>query len=226
MKVIGYARVSTKGQVEKGYGLADQERRIKGWCGRHCHKLVTIYSDGAKSGTLDPTERPGLLDALRALERGEGEALVVADIDRLARTLTVQEAILAQVWKLGATIHTIHGEVLQDDADDPMRTFVRQVMGAVAQLERALVIKRLRNGRAAKAEQGGRAVGAPPYGFRAVDGELEPDPDEQRVLRRLRKWHDQGVTLADMARRLNADGVPSRQGKLWHPMTIKRVLER
>src|SRR5207244_11738718 len=87
--------------------------------------------------------------------------------DRLARTLSVQEAALASVWAQGGRVFLPEGEVLRDDPDDPMRTAMRQMMGVFSQLERGMITARLRAGRAAKAASGGYAYGSPPFGWRA-----------------------------------------------------------
>jgi DNA invertase Pin-like site-specific DNA recombinase len=82
---------------------------------------------------------------------GEADGIVVSSLDRLARSLTVQEATLAKVWAHGGTVLTTdQGEVPRDDPDDPMRTAVRQIVGVMAELDRKLVVKRLRQGRATK----------------------------------------------------------------------------
>jgi DNA invertase Pin-like site-specific DNA recombinase len=118
------------------------------------------------SGTLPAAERPGLLECLRAVRDGEAEGIIMRDLDRIARELTTQEGILAQLWKFGGHcyITTQAEEIPQDDPDDPMRTAMRQIMGVFAQLERPMAIKRMKNGRATKAEQGGFAYGSPAYG--------------------------------------------------------------
>ena len=61
---------------------------------------------------------------------------------------------------------------LGDDPDDPSRTLIRQVLGAVSQYERSMIALRLRSGRRRNASQGGYAYGAPPFGFKAEDGEV------------------------------------------------------
>jgi DNA invertase Pin-like site-specific DNA recombinase len=74
-----------------------------------------------------------------------------------------QEAALVQVWQAGGKGFAVDtGEVLADDPDDPVRTFVRQVLGAVSHLEAGMIARRLRRGRHHKAEQGGYAHDAPP----------------------------------------------------------------
>ena len=145
MKVVAYARVSTRGQAEDGLGLSVQAEGIEKWAKANGLELVAIVTDEGISGTRDAWDRPGLTEALTMLENGSADGLVVHRLDRLARSLTVQEAILAHLWRLGRAMFTVDsGPVLQDDPDDPMRTAMRQMAGVFAQLERAMLVKRLR----------------------------------------------------------------------------------
>ena len=228
MRLIGYRRVSTAGQVDR-YGLPAQETDLRGYARNGKHQLVRIETDGAKPGSLPPEERPGLLAALKAIKAGEADGLLVpGDLDRLSRKLTVQEAILDQVWKLGGVIHTTdRGELQADDEDDPMRTAIRQFMGVVAQLDRALVAKRMRNGRKAKAATGGYAgYGSPAFGQRSVDAELVTDENEAAVIDRMRELRGEGLSYRLIAAQLNAEGLRSKRGGEWHPETVSRVLGR
>ncbi len=227
MKLVALLRVSTIGQVKDGLGLPTQERMVKAWARSSGHKLVAIISENGKSGVLPVDERPQLLEALAMIKRGEGEGLLVTSLDRLARALTNQEAILGAVWGMGGKVFTVDGgEVLADDVDDPMRTAMRQMAGVFAQLDRALVIKRLRNGRLTKKAAGGHSVGRAPYGWRASEGELVEDSAEQAIVAQMVAWSGEGVVLADIAQRLNEAGTASKAGKKWFPMTISRVLQR
>lgn len=229
MRVIGYLRVSTERQVKDGYGLADQQKQIRAWSRANGHKLVRLVTDDAKSGTLEAAERPGLLDVLRAIRNGEAEGVIMRDLDRIARTLTVQEAVLAQLWKLGghAFIVTDTDEIPQDDPDDPMRTAMRQMAGVFAQLERAMTIKRMRNGRVAKAEAGGYAgYGSPAFGQRSVGGKLIGDDDQAATIDRMRELRADGMSYQQIADQLNAEGLTSKRGGAWHSMTVSRVLSR
>jgi DNA invertase Pin-like site-specific DNA recombinase len=115
-------------------------------------------------------------------------------------------------------------EIRQDDPDDPMRTFVRQVMGAVHQLDAATVAKRLRDGRKAKAARGGYAGGSPAYGQRSENRDLVTDPAEAQTLQRMRSWRAEGDSLRTIAQRLNAEGTPTKRGGRWHPTTVARLL--
>lgn len=227
LRLIGYRRVSTVGQVDR-YGLPAQETDLRDYA-RGAHKMVRIETDGAKSGTLPAEERPGLVAALKAIKAGEADGLLIpGDLDRLARELIVQEAILSQVWKAGGVVHTTtRGEVLADDPDDPMRTAIRQFMGVYAQLDRAMVAKRMRNGRKAKAAAGGYAgYGSPAFGQHSVEGELVTDEREAAVTARMVELREEGTSYQRIAETLNAEGLTSKRGGLWHSQTVARVLER
>lgn len=225
--VTGYVRVSTKNQVEDGQGLEVQEEQIRSWCDRHGHHLLAIHRDEGISGAKDSADRPGLARALTTLA-GSSEWLVVAKLDRLARTLTVQEAILAQAWRLGGRVAASDvGEIAQDDPDDPMRTAMRQMMGVFAQLERAMITSRMRAGRRMKESKGGYVGrGSPRLGQVAVGGELVADPDEQRAIARIVELDGEGLSLRQIAARLDEDGFRPKRGGRWHPTVVRRVLAR
>lgn len=227
MKVVGYARVSTIGQAKDGLGVPTQERLIRAWARKEKHRLVRIVSENGKSGTLEETARPGLLEVLTAIRRGEAESVVVTSLDRLARALTVQEGVLAKLWAMGAEVYTVDGgPVPRDDPDDPMRTALRQIVGVFAELDRRLIVKRLRNGRMTKANRGGYSVGAPRFGWRAEGGELVTDPEEQATIKRMRSLKRKGMSLEGIAATLNSEGLRPRRGLKWYAKTVSRVLVR
>lgn len=227
MNAIGYARVSTDAQAEDGFGVELQERAIQQMCRERGMRLKGIVRDEAVSGAAPIEERPGLAEAVATVADGHADALVVARLDRLARRLDVQEAALARVWEAGGHVYAADtGEVLRDDPDDPMRTFVRQVLGAVSQLDRAMIAARLRAGRRMKAERGGFAYGSPPFGYRAEDGELVPDPAEQATIRRIRELLDEGRSLRGIARSLEAEKRPPKRSARWHPEALRVIVQR
>ncbi|MFE1928690.1 recombinase family protein [Streptomyces asoensis] len=229
LRLVMLLRVSTAGQLD-GYGLEAQEKDCRKWArsagpGLGGVRIIRVCTDGGVTGKAGDDERPGLTEALQLLAAGEADGVLAPNLDRVARQLTQQEAILSVVWAHGGRMFTAdRGEHLPDDDDDPMRTFVRQVMGAAAQLERGLIAKRLRNGRKTKAASGGYAYGAPAYGQRAQDKTLTVDSAEAEVLEQMRTWQEEGVSVRGICDRLNAAGVPSKRGGKWHPTTVARQL--
>ena len=178
-----------------------------------------------------PKESPSQA-ALVAVEVGEADGIVVHNVDRLARELHVQEAALDRAWRAGGSVfETFDGEIPRDDPNDPQRTFLRQVLGAAAQLERGLIAARLRRGRRRKRERGGYAGGPTvPFGWQ-VEGEgreavLVPEPEGQRVASQVVAFRAAGMTLAAIAEWLNAEGVPTQRGGRWHITSVRRLIAR
>jgi DNA invertase Pin-like site-specific DNA recombinase len=224
LRAVGYIRVSSQSQLD-GYGLKAQEQDIRKCAKAHGLKLRAILRDEGVSGSTEAIDRPGLADALARLEGGEAEVLLVPRLDRLARKLTIQEAALAQVWKHGGRVIACdQGEVGRDEPDDPVRTAMRQMMGVFAQLERGMVVARLRRGRQAKKDAGGYAHGRPPYGYEAFEGSLRPVPTEQAVIRKARQLRKTGLSYRQIAARLGYEGDFPRTGGQWHPAMVARVV--
>jgi DNA invertase Pin-like site-specific DNA recombinase len=227
MKLAAYVRVSSNGQVEDGFGLEVQRKQIRDWTKCHNHRVTAWFSDEGVSGTTSFEDRPGLAGALQAICDGEADGLVVAKLDRLARSLTVQEAALAYVWRCERKVFSVDmGEVLRDDVDDPIRTAMRQMVGVFGQLERAMIAKRLRDGRRFKSEQGGYAYGGPRFGFRGLGGELVPDAREQEILSRIKELHAEGASIRRIAAALEAEGLRPKRGEYWNPGTLSRIVAR
>lgn len=233
LRLVLVRRVSTAGQAVDGYGLPAQEADGRKWAKAQSTprvRIVHMVTDGdekaGKSGTTLLDERPGLMEAVEWIAEGRADGILAPNLDRLARELTVQEAVLSYVWALGGRIFTAdHGEHLEDDASDPMRTAMRQMRGVFHQLDRGLIIKRLTEGRQAKGERGGYAYGAPRFGQRAVDKELTDDERENSIAEQMERWRDEeGLSIRAICARANTEGLPSKRGGKWHPTTVARLL--
>lgn len=228
MKLIGYLRVSTREQAESGLGLDIQESAIRAWARQERHRLVAIHKDEGVSGSNGLDSRTGLLECLDAIKDGTGSGIIVYRLDRLARDLIVQEQILAEVRRLGGQVFSTSAAesgYLEDDPRDPSRKLIRQVLGAVAEYERSMIALRMRAGRQRKADRGGYAYGAPPYGYRAHGGELVEDEAEQAVVQRILGLRQHGASLRQIVADLESAGITPRRGR-WHPDTVAAVLRQ
>jgi DNA invertase Pin-like site-specific DNA recombinase len=229
MRLVTYARVSdTNGDAES---IAAQQEVCAAWAQQHGHEIVAVHADDGVSGTLSHAERPGLAAAMLELEEKRADGLIVHRLDRLARQLHVQEAALAHAWDHGARVfEATRGEVLRDDPDDPQRTFMRQVMGAAAELERGMIRARMTGGKRRKAARGGYTGGTRlhrRYGFQLeADGEYVPVPDEQTVIARMRAAREAGESLRGICAQLERDGIAPPAGRQWYPATVRGILSR
>jgi DNA invertase Pin-like site-specific DNA recombinase len=230
VKIVGYVRVSTATQVEDGFGLDVQKAAVRAWCKANGHKLIAILSDEGISGAKELEDRPGLADAIEALHAKRAQGIVVPRLDRLARDLIVQETVLAEIRRIGGEVFSTspaEASYLTDDPDDPSRKMIRQVLGAVSEYERSMVVLRLRNGRRRKAQMGGYASGAPAFGYEARDGDLVELEEEQVTVKRICDLRASGASLRAICSILESEGHRSKRGGTgWQPMGVKRVLDR
>lgn len=232
MNLIAYCRTSTANGAGSD-SLAAQESACREWAEANGHAVTLVFKDDALSGALGIEDRPALASALMALDDGQAEGLVVHRPDRLARELHVQEVALAHAWAAGDHVRVFEAaegaEIVRDDPNDPQRRFLRQVMGAAAELERGLIKARLQGGRRRKAAMGGYIGGRQlhrRYGFELVGGEHQPIPAEQEVIERIRAMRADGATYAAIADALNERGVTPPSGKAWYPTAIRRIALR
>lgn len=219
-RAVSYLRVSTVGQAVDGYGLDAQSAAIAQYATNAGLTITAMARDEGVSELLPAHERPGLMNAIAHIAGGHADVLIVARLDRLARDLTTQEVILGQCWGMDTAVHSADlGVVHADDPDDPMRTAMRQMVGVFAQLDRALVVKRLRDGRKAKAAQGGKAAGRYPYGWDR-SGEVAA---EQQILAYIADRRAFGHTWDQIADQLNANGLRPRTAALWSARNVAKV---
>jgi DNA invertase Pin-like site-specific DNA recombinase len=230
VKLAAYLRVSTRRQADDGFGLDVQREQIRLWARKHKHRIVAWHTDAGRSGADELSGRPAL-EAAYASIPDEAGGLVVARLDRLARDLVLQEQLLAELLRHGARLHsTVDAEdrLLEPDVDDdPTRTFIRQVLSAAQQYERALIRLRMDAGKARKRAQGGYAEGRPEYGTKAVGGAKVPDLAQQRVIALARRRRRAGASLRAIAQELEAAGeLAPGGGTRWHPNTVAKILAR
>jgi DNA invertase Pin-like site-specific DNA recombinase len=209
MRAVGYMRVSTAEQAGSGAGLEAQRAAIEREAAHRGWELVEVCTDAAASGR-SITGRPALDRALRAVEGGDADVLIVAKLDRLSRSLLDFAALMARAQQRGWNLVALD---LGIDLSTPAGEFLANVMASAAQWERRIIGQRTREALAVRKAQGvrlGRPVG------------LGAD-----VTDRIRKLREQGLTLAAIAGLLNAGEVPTAQGGArWHASTVRAVLER
>lgn len=212
VRVLGYVRVSTDGQAEKGASLGAQKYAIADECSRRGWELVDIAEDALTAKRTK--HRPGLEYCLKALDAGEFDGLVVARLDRAFRSLGHFAETLDRSDRKGWQM------VLLDPPVDTSTPFGRAMAGMAAvwaELERALIGQRTREGMAEKARLGTWKNGRRPGRQMCV-------PDE--VVELIRLQRQQGLSYQRIAHRLNEEQVRTAQGgQKWYSSTVRGVLK-
>lgn len=61
------------------------------------------------------------------------------------------------------------------------------------------------------------------FGYQVIDGQLVPDPEEQRVIATIRELRAGGESYASIAARLTADGYTTKRGGGWYASTVRGI---
>lgn len=232
MRAVVYLRVSTDDQAESGAGLAGQRDACAGFAGRQGWEVVGPFADEGVSGAAGLDKRPALMDAIA--EIGEGDVLLVAKRDRLGRDPIVVAMIEAAVSRRSARVVSTAGE--GTDSDDPTSVLMRRIVDAFGEYERLVIKARTKAALRAKQRRGERASPTP-FGFDLIDDgrrskrgdlpvKLVVNPAEMAIVGEIRDMADDGMKPAEIARELNERGIPSKTGKLWSNMGVRRILAR
>jgi len=217
--VFSYLRVSGKGQID-GDGFKRQRDTVAKYAKANRLEIAQEFRDEGVSGTKEALDRPGLTDLFVALKANGVRTVVVENATRIARDLMVSEIILAEFRKLGVKVISADGGVdLTLGNDDPTGKLVRQILAAVSEWEKCLIVQKLRASRLRLRREGRRCEGRKPYG---------ETPEEQAVVEKMKAWRQQKVSFAEIAAKLNAEGVQTSTGRTskWHPTQVQRVLGR
>ena len=213
-KAFAYLRVSSKGQV-RGDGFPRQSKAIREYVQAHGIRLVKVFREEGVSGTKDLENRPALSEMLQALHANGVRLVLIERLDRLARDLGIQEAIIADLQKHGFELVSVaEPDLLRDD---PTRTLMRQVLGAVSEYEKSVLVAKLRGARERKRARTGRCEGRKPFGKTQA---------ERGAIERMSELRTEGMGFDRIARTLNDEGVPTRSRGRWHGWAVNQILGR
>jgi DNA invertase Pin-like site-specific DNA recombinase len=200
--------VSTSEQASSGAGLQAQRHAIIAECERRgWHLLETIEDAGYSARDL---RRPGIQEALRALEDPKASVLVVAKLDRLSRSMLDFSKLMAKATREHWALVALDVAV---DTSTPSGEAMANMVATFSQFERRLISQRTKEALAVKKASGVR-LGRPPT-------------MPESVVRRIQRQRARGDSLRKIADDLNGDQVPTAQGGArWYAATVRHVLLR
>jgi DNA invertase Pin-like site-specific DNA recombinase len=212
-KAFAYVRVSGRSQGS-GDGPQRQRHAVREYAKQNGIKIERVFQDEV-SGTKNAVDRPEFMNMMQALYANGTKLVLVEKLDRLARDLMVQEAILADLRKNDFTVVSVlEPDLLQDD---PTRKLMRQIVGAVAEYEKSMLVLKLSAAKVRLRAKGRRCDGRLPFGKKA---------GEERIVERMRVLHGEGIGIATIAATLDEEGLHPRMGGDWNPLVVGRLIRR
>ncbi|MEP7353760.1 MAG: recombinase family protein [Acidobacteriota bacterium] len=220
MIVVGYVRVSTDRQAEQGVSLEAQEAKVRAMATVQGAELLEVIVDGGESAKS--LNRPGLQRLMAMVNAGKVQAIIIAKLDRLTRSVKDLCGLLELLEKRKVALISVAESL---DTGSAAGRLVITIMGAVSQWEREAIGERTRDALRHKRSKGER-VGNIPYGFSLIPNTkmLEPAPREQAALAEIRRLRRAGTTLRAIATSLNTNGHRTRRGTAWRLESVARVL--
>ncbi len=227
-----YARVSTPRQQDEGTSLDTQ---VEG-----CFSLAqTEEADVPPEFILQEqasgadNNRPMLNRLLMLARERTIDIVFVYHPDRLSRDATALMVLCEELVELGVQLRFVHGP----SGTSPEDKLMRFIFGYKSEAERRDTMERTMRGKRKTASNGKLPVGTGRglYGYRykwAIDEEAgkpklagrEIITEEAKVVKQMFDLCVSGICDYEIARKLNQQGVPSKSGGKWHPLTIRRML--
>lgn len=217
---IGYLRTSSAANVGADKDSDKRQRAaIEAFASRAGIEIIDWYYDAAVSGADPVDTRPGFAAALERIASNGVRTIVVETANRFARDLIVQETGFRMLRDQG--VELIAADSPGSFVDDtPTAALIRQVLGAVAQFEKAALVAKLKGARDRKKRDTGKCEG------RKAHGEVQPDVVAMaKRLRRASPKTGERRSLRDIAAELAAAGHVNVNGAPYNAKSIKAMLE-
>jgi DNA invertase Pin-like site-specific DNA recombinase len=209
-----YLRVSGLAQVE-GDGFTRQLIACEEYARRNELEIVRVFREEAISGKSELDNRPALRELLAELMADGVKVVLIEKLDRLARSLIVQETILQDFQRRQFQVISVcEADVT---SEDPTRVLIRQILGAFFEYERKMISNKLAAARQRIRLKTGKCEGRKAYGTAE---------SEKQALRSMRALRLAGQTYQMIATQLNSQHVPTREGGLWTAQTVGKILIR
>jgi site-specific DNA recombinase len=223
-----YARVSSEQQREENT-IASQTASLIEFARNHDLEVPAewVFEDEGYSGAT--LERPGLERVRDLAAEGQIQVVLAYSPDRLSRKYAYQILLLEEFARQG--VETLFVKAPQgDSAEDQLLV---QFQGMIAEYERAQILERSRRGKRHRAQVGEVSVlSNAPYGYRYSRKTDEApaaylvEESEARVVERMYEMYTvEGLSIGEITRRLNAEGIPTRnRSARWERSVVWAVL--
>jgi DNA invertase Pin-like site-specific DNA recombinase len=215
-----YLRVSGKSQIS-GDGFPRQEQVIREYADSHGYEIIKVFKEEAVSGTLDETMRPAFQEMVSTILKNGVRTIIIEGMDRLARDLQIQTALITYLAskKISLISARTDQDITEAVMNDPMQKALVQIQGVFSELEKNLLVKKLKRARQSIKAATGKCEGRKSY--------KEKSPETIKLIKSLRRKPRNGrrKTFREIADILNRDNVPTLNGNKWTLQTVRNAMK-
>jgi DNA invertase Pin-like site-specific DNA recombinase len=215
---VAYLRTSSAANVGADKDSDKRQRAaIEAFAKRGGFTILGEYYDAAVSGADPIDQRPGFVEMLQRLATNGAKTIIVESPDRFARDLTVALTGHDKLKELGIEIIPASAPDYFTE-DTPTATLVRQVLGAIAQFEKASTVAKLAAARKRKRQREGKCEGRKSH--------REARPEVVALARKLRRQRPKAgqLSLRAISEKLAAHGLLNERGKPYAAKSVACML--
>jgi DNA invertase Pin-like site-specific DNA recombinase len=228
MNVAVYPRVSSRKQAEKELSIPGQLKALGEYATRNGQTVVREFVDEAESGRSSDRKAFKEMIAQSCQANPPFEAILVWKLSRFARNREDSIVYKSLLRKKGVQVISVNEPI----EDSPAGRLLEGVIEVIDEFYSDNLAQDVTRGMKESATRGFYTGGKMPYGLAPVkvqDGgatrtKLEPDETTAPVVRRIFSECLGGKGALQIAKGLNADGIPSPAGKLWLKGAVSRVI--
>jgi|SRR5688572_24740798 len=227
IRAVIYTRVSTDSQAESGLSLEHQLEKCRALAVVNDYDVIDVITDaGESAASLD---RPGMARVLGLVSSRKIEAVLIAKLDRLTRSVRDLADVLDTFARHHCALVSASESLNTETAAGRM---VVRLMAVVSEWEREAIGERTRDALSAKRQRGELASRHAPLGYRVLITEeasgkklrtLTPDTAERTQLEIIAECRAAGFSWDGIAQEMNRLGHTNRAGRPWKWQNIRRV---
>lgn len=219
-------RVRLSRSTTESTSIERQKELIEQWSALHEHEIVGWAEDVDCPGSIHPMEAPALSPWFGE-RAGEWEVMAIWRLDRLSRRVIALNEVFGWMLRHDKILVSITESL---DLSNWTGRLVANVLAGVAEGESQAIVERTKASRMKLVQLGRWPGGHAPYGLTPVElaaggWQLQPDPQQAAVIRRIAAELIGGAAVEAVANRLNEDGIPSPKGVKWTPQTLFKMTQ-
>ena len=219
MKAVIYVRISK--DRDEQTSTDSQERVCRSYVESKGWTVVSVEVDKGRSAFKAEGKRPGLDRAMKLVETGAADVLVVWKLDRFVRSVAHFGKLWPRLQDADASFVSVTEAF---DTTTAMGRAMLQIAVVFAELESAFKSERIGEWHEERRIAGRQPTGPRPYGYRRTGDGFVLDTKEAKTIRTAAARIGDGDSLRSIVATLNDAGTPTSTGKRWSNRGLRHIL--
>ena len=217
-KVVGYIRVSTTLQKEKGNSISNQIDLIKKYCNQNELQLDRIFEDKGISGMKK--NRLGLNEMFESIKNDNIDCVIVYSLSRLGRKLKDVIEFIDVLTK-----HNIQFISLKENFNnnDIVGKLMFNILGSINEFEVNLVSERIRDVKQFKKSKNEVYCGNILFGKKRIGKKLVNNDEELEILKKISDLRSMNYSYNKISKYLNDNNILSKEKCKWYGSSVRSV---